>query len=105
MIDEKELKEKIDQIAESESFWNKYALQLVILVFIAGGGWVTLSQVQALAEDNKEKIEEDKRTIQEIDRTVIRMETTQKSLVKDVDDIQKKLDEILKAVQAAHREE
>ncbi len=89
---------KIDRIAKSESPLQKYGLQMLIIIFIAGGGWVNLSNVSALAQENKEEIEAEADRAQEIEKKLIRIEVKQEALAEDVDDVQETLDKILDAV-------
>jgi len=96
--------QKIDRIAQSESFWHKYILQIVLIVFVAGGGWVTLSNVQALADENKSEIVAEKVRAQDIEKKLVRIETKQEALADDVDKVQEKLDKILEAVNKLEKE-
>ena len=96
--------QKIDRIAQSESFWHKYILQIVLIVFVAGGGWVTLSNVQALADENKSEIVAEKVRAQDIEKKLVRIETKQEALAEDVDKVQEKLDKILEAVNKLEKE-
>jgi len=96
--------QKIDRIAQSESFWHKYILQIVLIVFVAGGGWVTLSNVQALADENKTEILAEKDRAQDIEKKLVRIETKQEALAEDVDKVQEKLDKILEAVNKLEKE-
>ena len=93
------IERKVDKIVEAESFFNKYALQIIIMIFIAGGGWITLQNVDALAQENKESIEEEKARSQEIEKKLIRIETQQEQISKDVEENQQTLKAILNAVQ------
>jgi uncharacterized protein YoxC len=100
-MDDQELqtmKSDLAEIKKSESFWHKYALQIAIIVFMAGGGWITLANVQALAEDNKTEIEKEQERAQEIEKKLVRIETKQEQIAEDVDEVQEKLDAILEAV-------
>jgi len=96
--------QKIDRIAQSESFWHKYILQIVLIVFVAGGGWVTLSNVKALADENKSEIVAEKDRAQDIEKKLVRIETKQEALADDVDEVQEKLDKILEAVNKLEKE-
>jgi uncharacterized protein HemX len=76
----KELEHKIDTIVKAESPLQKYFIQLVMLVFLAGGGWITLASVQALAQENKEAIAQEHEDVAEIDKKLVRIETTQEQM-------------------------
>ena len=82
--------------------WDKHLLQVIAVVFLAGGGWMTLSQVQAIADDNRTKIEEEQERSQEIEKKLVRIETKQEQIAEDVDEVQEKLDTILEAVLERH---
>lgn len=99
------LERKVDKIVEAESFFNKYALQIVIMIFIAGGGWITLQNVDALAQENKESIEQEKSRAQEIEKKLVRIETQQEQISKDVEENQETLKAILNAVQKLNDKE
>jgi len=95
-------REKLDRIVAAESPFQKYIVQLIVLIFIAGGGWVTLANVNALAEDNKQAIESEAQKTNEIDKKLIRIETTQEQMKKQLEQAartaqenQRKLDQIL----------
>ena len=106
-MDDQELqaiKADLSEIKKSESFWSKYVFQIAIIVFIAGGGWMTLSNVAALAEDNKTEIVNEKTRAQEIEKKLVRIETKQERLAADVDEVQKKLDMILDAVRKIEKD-
>jgi outer membrane murein-binding lipoprotein Lpp len=96
------LEAKVDAIAKAESPLNKYLLQLITLVFLAGGGWMTLSNVQALADENKAKIEQAATSTATIEKKLVRIETTQEQMKQQLDEAAKtakenarKLDQIL----------
>ena len=84
--------------------WDKHILQIAAIIFLAGGGWMTLSQVQAVAEENKAKIELENARSQEIEKKLVRIETKQELIAEDVDDVQDKLDTILEAIRERHGE-
>ena len=84
--------------------WDKHILQIAAIDFLAGGGWMTLSQVQAVAEENKAKIELESARSQEIEKKLVRIETKQELIAEDVDDVQDKLDTILEAIRERHGE-
>lgn len=93
---------KLDRIAAAESPFQKYIIQLVLLVFVAGGGWVTLQSVTAMAEDNKQAIQDEAAKTNAIDKKLIRIETTQEQMKKQLEEAartaqenQRKLDQIL----------
>ena len=65
---------------------------------------MTLSQVQAVAEENKAKIELENARSQEIEKKLVRIETKQELIAEDVDDVQDKLDTILEAIRERHGE-
>ena len=65
---------------------------------------MTLSQVQAVAEENKAKIELESARSQEIEKKLVRIETKQELIAEDVDDVQDKLDTILEAIRERHGE-
>jgi len=94
--------DKLDRIAAAESPFQKYIVQLIVLIFVAGGGWVTLSNVNALAEDNKQAIVDEAAKTNEIDKKLVRIETTQEQMKKQLEQAartaqenQRKLDQIL----------
>lgn len=93
-----EIKKDLAEIKKAESPFQKYALQLITIVFLAGGGWFTLDSVKALAEENKTEIEEEQERAQEIEKKLVRIETKQEQIAEDVDEVKEKLDAILKAV-------
>ena len=99
------MEQKVDKIAHAESFFNKYVLQIALMVFIAGGGWITLENVDALAQENKEAISEEKERAQEIEKKLVRIEVKQEQISKELEENQQKLDAILQAVQKINREE
>lgn len=99
------MEQKVDKIASAESFFNKYVLQIALMVFIAGGGWITLENVDALAQENKEAISEEKERAQEIEKKLVRIEVKQEQISKELEENQQKLDAILQAVQKINREE
>jgi Tfp pilus assembly protein PilN len=76
----KELERKIDAIVKAESPLQKYFIQVVMLVFLAGGGWMTLDSVSALAQENKEAIAEEHEDVAEIDKKLVRIETKQEQM-------------------------
>ena len=82
--------------------WDKHLLQVIAVGFLAGGGGMTLSQVQAIADDNRTKIEEEQERSQEIEKKLVRIETKQEQIAEDVDKVQDKLDTILEAVLERH---
>ena len=97
--------EKLDKVLEKESFWHKYVLQLVIIIFVAGGGWVTLSNVEALAQENKVAIEQEKDSNAAIKQKLLEVEITQDFIQEKVEETKelskensRKLDEILKEI-------
>lgn len=96
-MDEKQEK-KLDKVVAAESFWQKYAIQLIMLVFIAGGGWVTLSEVKALAEENKEKIEQQEDADEDQKIRLTRIETRQEQLIRDVAEQKEISREILREI-------
>jgi len=100
--DMRELERKIDTIAKAESPVQKYFIQLIMLVFVAGGGWMTLDSVKALAEENKEAIAEENKEVADIDKKLVRIETTQEQMKEQLEKAAKtaeanarKLDQIL----------
>lgn len=76
---------KVNDIHEREQFWQKYIFQIIIIIFMAGGGWITLSNVQALAEDNKEAIEEAKEEANDVTEKLARIETKQEYIQRDLE--------------------
>lgn len=74
---------------------NKYIWQLIVVIFLAGGGWITLSTVQAQTEENKKKIEEVEKVEANTEKRLERMEVTQEYIKKELDAQDKKLDKIL----------
>jgi septal ring factor EnvC (AmiA/AmiB activator) len=96
------MEEKLDRIADAESPFQKYILQIVMLIFVAGGGWVTLSNIEAMAEDNKKKIEQQAQADHQVEKKLERIAERQESLKEDVEELKKdndkldnKLDQIL----------
>lgn len=95
---DKEVQEKLDMVLKSEQFWNKYIFQLIAIVFIAGGGWMTLSNVQALAEDNKDAIQEQERENDLITEKLARIEVTQQHIKDELDEQKELTKEVLEAI-------
>ena len=98
----KELDKRLTAIENAEKPVQKYIFQLITIVFLAGGGWITLDSVQALAEDNKEAISEEHTKSVEIDKKLVRIETTQEQMKKQLEEASntaeansRKLDKIL----------
>jgi hypothetical protein len=93
---------KLDKVVTKESPFQKYILQLITLVFIAGGGWVTLDSLGDTVATNETKIEEQDIRDREIDRRIDRIDQNQEhmkegqdELKQDVKDIDNKIDLIL----------
>lgn len=76
----------------------EWVLQIITLVFLIGVGWANLDSVEALADENKEKIEAEEVRAQEIEKKLVRIETKQERIAEDVKEVQEKLDVILEAV-------
>lgn len=74
------MERRLEAIENAEKPMQKYVLQLITIVFLAGGGWMTLNTVQALAEDNKEAITTETEKTNEIDKKLVRIETTQEQM-------------------------
>jgi len=81
----KEIERRLAAIENAEKPLQKYILQLITIVFLAGGGWMTLNSVQALAEDNKEAITTEAEKTNEIDKKLVRIETTQEQMKAQLD--------------------
>jgi hypothetical protein len=96
--------DKVNDIHRSESFFHKYIFQIITLIFLAGGGWITLNNVEALAQDNKEQIEEDQEVTRGINEKVIRIETKQEAIENQVEENGDKLDQILEELRKRDRE-
>jgi len=86
---------ELTDIKRHEQPLQRYFLQFIILVFLAGGGWMTLDSVKALADENKNKIELQEKRDDEVDKKLTRIETIQERVVVELDEQDKKLDEIL----------
>jgi hypothetical protein len=99
------IKDQIDKIARSESFWQKYTLQIITLVFLAGGGWTMLDNVTAAAQENKEQIEVVKDREVEIEKKLIKIEITQQHIVEEVVKQDTKLDKILEQLSKIEKKE
>lgn len=95
-----EIQSSVNKIEKKEQFVQKYVFQLVTIIFLAGGGWMTLNNIQALAEENKASIEKVKQEEQARDSKseyrLTRLETRQEEILKNQDEQNHKLDEILK---------
>jgi len=74
------MERKIDSIAKAEQPMQKYLIQMITIVFLAGGGWMTLDSVKALAEENKAAISEEHEDVAEIDKKLVRIETKQEQM-------------------------
>lgn len=101
-MEDTEIIERISRIENAEKPIQKYVFQIITIAFLAGGGWLTLDSVQALAEDNKEAIEAEAKKTNDIDKKLIRIETTQEQMKRQLDEAartakenQRKLDQIL----------
>lgn len=86
----------LETIKHAESPFRKYALQLITVVFLAGGGWVTIDKIDALAEENKEKVEKLEGEQRDDGERLIRIETKQEQTQDAIEEI--------KAEQAVQRE-
>lgn len=82
-MDEQESRQ-LAMVAKAEQPFQKYFLQIVMIIFVAGGGWVTLSNIAALAEDNKEEIEATKEQAQVVENKLVRIETRQEQIIMDI---------------------
>jgi len=83
-------------IKRHEAPLRRYFLQFIILVFIAGGAWITLDNVEAMAEDNRDKIELQEKRDDDVDKKLERITVTQEHIKEELDDQGEILDEILK---------
>ena len=97
-----ETEKRLERIENAEKPLQKYVFQIITIAFLAGGGWLTLDSVKALAEDNKEAIMAEHEKTNEIDKKLIRIETTQEQMRKQLEQAartaqenQRKLDQIL----------
>ena len=97
-----DIEKRLERIENAEKPLQKYVFQLITIAFLAGGGWLTLDSVKALAEDNKQSIEAEHEKTNEIDKKLIRIETTQEQMRKQLEQAartaqenQRKLDQIL----------
>lgn len=86
MMDEQELERRLDKIQTAEQPLRKYGIQLLTLVFLAGGGWVTLDSVKAVAEENKEAIEAESQEADAVKEKLIRIEITQEHIKDDLEE-------------------
>ena len=80
-------------------FKMEWLLQIITIVFLAGGGFVTLDNVKALAEENKEDIAEDKKTVAAIEKKLVAIEVKQEDIKEDLEEQDKKLDKILEKLE------
>lgn len=93
------IEKQLAEIKKAESPLNKYILQIITIVFLAGGGWMTLDGVQALAEDNAEKIEHEEKQLVEQDKKLIRIETRQEQMKEKLEEQDDKLDKIIEKLE------
>jgi len=82
-------------IRKHEAPLQRYFLQFIILVFLTGGGWMTLDSVKAMAEGNQNKIELQEKRDDEVDKKLERITVTQEHIKEELDEQDEKLDEIL----------
>jgi len=94
------MEEKVDQIALAQGFWHKYLVQMIILVFVTGGGWVTLTNVKAMAEDNRARIEAATDTDDSMERRLIKMEVTQQQIRSEIQEQKQLTKEILQELRS-----
>jgi hypothetical protein len=73
----------------------KFIWQIFIVIFLAGGGWVTLNNVEADVQENKELIDKQEKRDDGVDKKLERIETTQKHITTELDKQDAKLDAIL----------
>ena len=90
--------EQLNKVAKAEQPMQKYLIQLLTLIFLAGGGWVTLSNVNALAEDNKARIEEQESRDNEVEKKLVRIEVRQEQIKEDIKEMQETNRQILDEV-------
>ena len=101
-MEDKEINDRLRAIEKAEQPLQKYLFQLITIAFLAGGGWLTLDSVKAMAEDNEAAIEHETQKTNEIDKKLVRIETTQEQIkrelekaAKTAEENQRKLDQIL----------
>ena len=90
--------EQLEKVAKAEQPIQKYLVQLLTLIFLAGGGWVTLSNVNALAEDNKARITEQEDRDNEVEKKLVRIEVRQEQIKEDIKEMQETNRQILDEV-------
>ncbi len=89
------LEDKVDDIHKSESFFHKYVFQILTLVFLAGGGWMTLSTREDAVADNETKIEQNQQEAKDTKERLITLETNQKYIAEDVKETKEITQQIL----------
>lgn len=97
-MSEQEVQEKLDRVLEKESFVQKYVFQLLAIIFVAGGGWMTLDNVKALAEDNKEAIEQQEQDTGDVKEKLARIETTQEHIKDELEEQKELTQEVLREI-------
>lgn len=84
-MSEERMERQVEEIHKKEQFWHKYVFQIILLIFVAGGGWVTLDNVQALAEENKQQIAKEKEDTNAIKEDIITIRVTQEYIKRDLE--------------------
>lgn len=93
------IEQSLSKIESSEKPFQKYILQIITIVFLAGGGWVTLDTLADGLEAAEQKTEalEDKEA--ESEKKIAVLEANQKHIKDKVDSIDRKIDQLIKAAE------
>ena len=94
-----DIQKALDYIEKKESFIQKYGFQILTLVFLAGGGWVSLENIDAIAQDNKTKIERSAEREQDIKQELTAIKVRQEVMKEDVSEIKDDLKETKETMQ------
>lgn len=73
----------------------KYVWQIIVVVFLAGGGWVTMNSLADDVKENSARIEAKEERDDKVDQKLTKLATTQEHIKAELDKQGEKLDAIL----------
>jgi cell division protein FtsB len=95
----KNIEEQLEDIGKAEKPLQKYGLQALTIVFIAGGGWATLDTLADAVEEQEAKVEAVAAREADDAKKIAVLEANQTHIKEKVDSIDDKLDKLIEQTQ------
>lgn len=99
------IEQSLQDIQKAEKPLQKYFLQIITIVFIAGGGWFTLDSLAEAVQAQEEVQEKLETKNAELDKKVAVLEANQSHIKDKVDSIDKKIDKLIEQEERRLREQ